>query len=61
MLVREKEIARDELKKYVRHMEFIETMEKYSDCENIDWNCYWSWFYHSNISADEALHNATTE
>ncbi len=59
MLIREKELAQNELKKYVRHMEFIEVMEKHSHCENIDWVCYWSWFYHSNVSVDEALRNST--
>ena len=55
LLTIEKERAKEELQKYVRHMNFINKMEKYGHCENINWNCFWSWFYQSNISADEAF------
>lgn len=58
LLVREKNFAQNELKKYIRHIEFIKIMEKYNHSEKINWECYWSWFYNSNISADEALRNS---
>ena len=51
----EKRKAKEELQKYVRHIEFIEQMEKYGGCDNIDFNCYWGWYYHSNITATEAI------
>ena len=51
----EKRKAKEELKKYVRHMDFIELVEKYGSCDNIDFNCYWSWYYHSDITPEEAI------
>lgn len=60
-MYREKKQARKELEKYIRHIDFIELAEKYGHCDNIDFDCYWSWYHHSKFSAQEALKRSIIE
>ena len=48
---------KNEYNKYSRHAKFIQTMVENKN-KNIDWDCFWSWYYHSNCSSEEALKNA---
>lgn len=47
-----------ELGKYNRHDEFFQFMINNRHLLNIDWDNYWSCYYHSNISKEEALNNS---
>ena len=43
-----------EYKKYSRHQDFLATMIRFEEAP-IDWDCFWSWYYHSNCTPKEAL------
>ena len=44
-----------EFAKYDRHEEFLTTMIQNKHLLLVDWDNFWSWYYHSDISAEEAL------
>lgn len=50
---------KNEYNKYARYSSFIHTMMDNRN-KSINWDCYWSWFYHSNCSSEEALKNSKT-
>lgn len=48
----------NEFGKYTRHNDFLECMLKNKNVKNINWDTFWSWYYHSNINSQEALENS---
>ena len=57
-LKKEKDSFRREMKSVNRHLDFIDFAEKKQN-DNADWDCYWSWYYHSNCTPQEAFLDAT--
>ena len=45
--------------KYDRHEDFLKYMIEKKHMLHVDWDEYWSWYYHSNIDEKEALKNST--
>ncbi len=46
---------KNEFGRYNRHNAFLKYMIENRYIKNIDWDIYWSWYYHSNINEKEAL------
>ena len=59
-LKREEDFFARELKALNRHHEFI-MFAKAKANSDIDWDCYWSWFYHSDCSCKEAFEKCFDE
>ena len=38
-----------------RRFEFLDIMRKYLYDPSVNWDCFWSWYYHSNIPAIDAF------
>jgi hypothetical protein len=51
---------KNEYNKYARHSNFIHVMMD-NKSKPIDWDCYWSWYHHSNCTPEEALKNSKKE
>jgi len=49
---------KNEFGKYDRHEAFLKYMIDNKHMSNVDWDAYWSWYYHSNIDEKEALENS---
>lgn len=57
---REKDFLEKEFHTIIRHFDFIRFAE-IKQKENINWDCYWSWYYHSDITPMEAYNNCFEE
>lgn len=55
---REAEVYKREAKKLERRKDFLDTCALWSDVKDIDWNCYWSHFYHTDCTSKEAFNNS---
>lgn len=59
-LKKEREFFQRELTSIKRHYDFIEYADRNKHKE-VDWDAYWSWYYHSDFTPQEAFNCATDE
>lgn len=47
-----------EVGRYNRHENFVKYMLSKKDETNVDWDIYWSYYYHSNLNEERAFEEA---